>query len=491
MPKENSPVSPTSVLIVEDEAIIAKDMQRRLHKLGYAVAGIATSGAEALDLARQSPPNVVLMDIVLQGELDGVQTAETIRRDQNLPIIFLTAHSDAATLDRAKTTQPYGYLVKPFEERELHTTIEMALYRHQTEATIREQSALLDQARDAILVLDTGGLIRYWNQGAERLYGWKAAEVIGKSPRKFLVGGDSAAWDQAVRNMESSDTWSGELNQQTKAGRSLIVESRWTQLRDQRGRHAARLVLNSDITARKEYEDQLVRSFAAMRNLSVRLQSVREEERARIAREIHDVLAQELTRFKLDLTWMSRRLAQPVEEDVRLALQEKVQASMQQVHGIMQSIQRLAIELRPPILDSLGLAEAIAWEAREFEARSGLSCAIRLPRERPPLDRDQATALFRILQESLTNIMRHAQASRVSISLEEQDAHWVFSITDNGRGITESQASDHRSLGLLGIRERALALGGRSDIRGEPGRGTTVTVRVPVSSPRLEEKALP
>jgi signal transduction histidine kinase len=188
---------------------------------------------------------------------------------------------------------------------------------------------------------------------------------------------------------------------------------------------------------------------------------------------------------------MSRRLAGPVEEDVRIALQQKIQASMQQVHGIMQSIQRLAIELRPPILDSLGLAEAIAWEAREFEARSGLSCAIRLPQERPPLHRDQATALFRILQESLTNVMRHAEANRVSISLEEQDAHWVFSITDDGRGITESQASDHQSLGLLGIRERALALGGRGDIRGEPGRGTTVTVRVPVSSPRLEEKALP
>ncbi len=234
-----------------------------------------------------------------------------------------------------------------------------------------------------------------------------------------------------------------------------------------------------DITALQQAEQELKSSRENLRRLAGRLQAVREEERTMVAREIHDVLAQELTSLKMDLAWLNRRLAQPIDEAKQHLLREKVAGMSTTADTAIASVQRIATELRPVVLDSLGLCAAIEWQAKDFEQRSGIACRTNMPDHDLHLDRDSATALFRILQESLTNVARHSGATQVDIELHRDDGWVNLAVRDNGRGIRAAEVNDPYSVGLLGMRERATLLGGQCEIGGHPGAGTAVTARLP------------
>jgi PAS domain S-box-containing protein len=177
-------MSQTKVLIVEDEGIVALDLRRMLLQAGYGVTGTATTGADAIRLAAQQPPDVVLMDIGLRGELDGIEAAQSIRAQHDVPIIFVTANSDPATLDRAKLSDPFGYIVKPFEERDVRVRLEMALYKYQTEKALRESRAWLNATLrsigDAVIATDAQGRVKFMNPVAEWLTAWQEREAIGQ-----------------------------------------------------------------------------------------------------------------------------------------------------------------------------------------------------------------------------------------------------------------------------------------------------------------------
>lgn len=283
---------PTKVLITEDEMIVALDLERRLGKLGYDCI-LAPSGEQAIAMATSHRPDIILMDICLQGEMDGIAAAERIRIHNDVPIIFLTANADERTLQRAEVTHPASYLLKPYKERELHICIEMALTNHalqielrtardemeknviarttellktndilrkeirshqETAAIVREQAALLDKARDAIFVRDLAGKILYWNAGAERLYGYSKIEAVGQSVSSLLNPNqeiEAAALEHTQRDGE----WIGELINISKTGVERAVESRWTFMADK----AAVLVVETDISERKKIEAQFLR----------------------------------------------------------------------------------------------------------------------------------------------------------------------------------------------------------------------------------------
>lgn len=234
-----------------------------------------------------------------------------------------------------------------------------------------------------------------------------------------------------------------------------------------------------DITARKRAEEELRASREDLRALAGRLQEVREEERTRIAREIHDILAQELTRLKIDLGWLNRRLSASAQELDRAALSEKVASLTGFADKTIGTVQKIAAELRPVVLDSLGLSAAIEWQAEEFRERTGIVCEAIVPEEDFALPRQSSTSIFRIVQESLTNVIRHAHATRVEIILELEGDILRLLVQDNGIGFNEGKMHDLHSMGLLGMRERALLLGGRFEIRGVPGEGTRVSVTMP------------
>lgn len=179
------------ILIVEDEGITAMDLRMRLEALGYEVVGHADTGEGAVKLAEEHKPDLVLMDIMLKGEMDGIQAAEQIRPALGIPIIFLTAYADNTTLRRAKVTEPYGYILKPFEERELHTNIEVALYKHSAERRLRDSeerlAITLGSITDAVVATDENSRIAFINPAAERLTGWERDEVLGKKPPAIIV----------------------------------------------------------------------------------------------------------------------------------------------------------------------------------------------------------------------------------------------------------------------------------------------------------------
>ncbi len=236
---------------------------------------------------------------------------------------------------------------------------------------------------------------------------------------------------------------------------------------------------SADRRERQRAEDKLRRSLDQLRALTTYLQYVREEERTRIAREVHDELGQALTGLKLDMSWLASKLgknAKPV--------QEKVKTMVDHIDATIQTVRRIATELRPGILDSLGLVAAMEWQANEFQTRTGIPCIVTTTVADTILDQDVTTVFFRIYQETLTNIIRHAKATRVNVRLDEESGHLVMIVSDNGRGISEEEMASTRSLGLVGMRERAMLVGGEVTLHGAPGKGTTVTLRVPLNGPR-------
>jgi signal transduction histidine kinase len=263
---------------------------------------------------------------------------------------------------------------------------------------------------------------------------------------------------------------------QYQASQKLIaeLEARLTQLISQR--QAATASLEREIADRRRAEDEFRRSTEQLRELSARLQSVREEERTHIARAIHDELGQALTGLKMDTVWLQRHLDQQ-----QPALLAKVQAMSGLIDTSVWAVRRIATELRPVILD-LSLVATIEWQLQEFQTRSGIESEFMNAPQETTLDTDGATTVFRIFQEILTNVARHAQATRIEVRLEETATFLTLQVQDNGRGITASEIDSPKSIGLLGMQERARLRAGAVQFQGTPGQGTTVTVRLPVDN---------
>lgn len=225
---------------------------------------------------------------------------------------------------------------------------------------------------------------------------------------------------------------------------------------------------------RRRAEERLRESHEQLRALSLYLQRVREEERIRIAREVHDELGQSLTGLKLQLTWLAGRLPENL-----AALREHTETMSQRIDETIQTVRRIATELRPGVLDSAGLLAALEWQAQQFETQTGIRCRVTSAVKDTLWDQDLNTAFFRIFQETLTNVIRHAQATQVDVLFMETGHALVLEVRDNGRGITEAEVHNTKSIGLLGMRERAALLGGEVFLQGEPGKGTAVTIRIP------------
>jgi signal transduction histidine kinase len=220
----------------------------------------------------------------------------------------------------------------------------------------------------------------------------------------------------------------------------------------------------------KESEDKL-------RRLAAHLISVREEERAHIAREIHDELGQVLTGIKMEVGWLQKRLKEP-------QLLEKTESMSKLIDSTVQTVRKIATGLRPEMLDDMGLVAAIGWQAKDFQKRTGIRCRVELPPEGIKLDIERSTTTFRIFQEILTNVARHAHASRVNVKFGLTDDHMTLEVADNGVGIPETKLMNGKSLGLLGIQERALHFNGDVSINGAAGQGTRVTVSIPLEGVR-------
>ena len=239
-------------------------------------------------------------------------------------------------------------------------------------------------------------------------------------------------------------------------------------------------ILSWLIDSRKRVIGEVKISGEKLRALSTHLQSAVEAERSRIAREIHDELGQELTGLKFDVYWIRDQVLELTREPGPNPLSDKLDSTLARIDSTIQSVRRIATELRPAVLDALGLEAAIEWQAKDFENRTGITCALNANLDEPSLDPDIATALFRVFQETLTNVARHSGASEVQVKLNSKDGYLLLQIIDNGAGIKDAEISDSHSLGILGMQERVKLLYGEIRIQAQRRKGTSVEVRIPV-----------
>ena len=317
----------------------------------------------------------------------------------------------------------------------------------------------------------------WWNENLRIQFGYAGRpEDLGIAFWTSLIHPDDAArMDASLSGAVAGGKtfWADEYRFRRTDGSYANVLDRGYIVHDADGKAARMIGAMMDITDRKQTEQRLRDSREQARALTGHLERIREEERTRIAREIHDELGQALTGLKMDLSWFAARLPnQP-------ALADKSAAMLKLIDSTVHAVRRLSTELRPAILDNLGLIPAIEWLAQEFQKRTGVTCEFTSDNEDLTLDEQRTTALFRICQEALTNVTRYAQARAVRIALTTDGGPITLRIHDDGRGITEAETRGTKSFGLLGMRERARLLGGTLEIRGEKDAGTTLTVRVP------------
>ena len=349
--------------------------------------------------------------------------------------------------------------------------------------------ALADSSLVGIYILQDDSYA-YVNPAMADIFGYSVAEMTGMSWREIVQPSELGMVVENIRRRIDDEvrTMHYDVRGRYRDGSTRDVDIYGTRM-EINGKPALVGTL-IDITARKQAEESLRNSREQMRALASRLQAVREEERTNLAREMHDSLAQQLTRLKIDLVWLERRLAKSGGASAPNPMAAKVAEMSAMTDTAIQSVQSIATALRPAVLDSLGLCAAVEWQTKDFQSHGEITFQVSVPEEEPPVNREVATATFRILQECLTNVVRHSRATQGKVSLRLAARQLVLQVADNGTGIAPAALHSPLSIGLAGMRERALLLGGQFDVLSQPGSGTTITVSLPAMlGSEMEESA--
>lgn len=473
------------VLNLEDAARDAELLRRHLERANYDLFFERVETPAAMKAALQTQVwDVILSDYSMPQF--GALAALALLKESGLdiPFIIISGTIGEEVAVQAMLAGAHDYLMKdklarlvPAIERELHEA-ENRRARRQVEESLKaseaELRALFAAMTDVILVLDDQGC--YQKIAPTNLMSLPLGELTGKTLHEIFPKAQADFFLQHIQlALHNEQTHKFEYSLQID-GQEVWFEGSISPMSP-----ASVIWIARDITERKQAEEQLKANSAQLRALTASLNSAREEESLRIAREIHDELGSLLTTLRWDLKSIGAGLAKVGVQPPVAALQEKIAATYKLTDTLISTVRRIASELRPSLLDDFGLTDAIEWQAQGFQERTGIrfQCASSVANQ--SLSQAKSTALFRIFQEASTNVFRHAQATEVEIQMQEEQGDFVLTIRDNGKGITTEQQSGLHSLGLLGMRERAHLVGGELQISGHDGKGTTVKVRVPTS----------
>lgn len=349
---------------------------------------------------------------------------------------------------------------------------------------LRESEArfrsVFESATDGIILADPDGRVISWNRSAADMFGYSDHEVVGRAlsslmPARYRERHQAGLLRQRDGGPSRIIGRTVEMFGLRRDGTEFPMELAIGMWQTDRGRFYSGVV--RDITRRKQDEERLRSSNQELRFLSARIEAIQEEERTAIARELHDELGQALTAIQLDIAWLEKRL-QEGGADVKTLLR-RLERMGETADVTVSGIRRISAQLRPTMLDELGLTATLDWHAHEFSERTGISCSFGSTLGDEPVTPDLTTAMYRILQECLTNVARHASARTVEVTLDRDPGFLVMSVRDDGRGIEVGQVHNPRSLGLTGMRERCLSLGGEFVIERGLGNGTKVIARIP------------
>ncbi len=343
---------------------------------------------------------------------------------------------------------------------------------------MQQLQAILNAAPLAILTIDGRGVLLSWNKGAEQMFGWTKEEAVG---RVCPTVPDSELEDyfEMINKAFGGESLAGHVrNRRKKNGTVIQTSIAYAPITNTEGKTESIIVVLDDITERRRAERQLKESHERLKALSRGLESVREEEKKTIAREIHDQLGQMLTALKMELDTLRNRLSSNETSDPT-TIDEEFNSSVGLVDNAIDTVRKIASDLRPGILDHLGLAAAISELGITFEKRTRIKCTVDIHTGSRQLSPEESIAIYRIIQEALTNVARHSRASSVRIKSDYQGGELHVDLCDNGRGIVDEEIFRNHSLGVFGMRERAESIGGSLVVsRGEEG-GTVVRVIIP------------
>ncbi|MCA9513478.1 MAG: PAS domain S-box protein [Myxococcales bacterium] len=453
------------------------------------VAGTLADALAALD-GDEAP--VVLLDLALPDAF-GVECVELLRAARDdVAIVVLTGLSDDDLAMACLGAGAQDYLTKRTVTAEsLRRAIGHAVARVRertasgaARAAETRLAAIVEASRDGFVAIDAAGRVTSWSRGATQLFGWTHEDAIGRPIADVCRARDDAgarAQTAAVRAaFAGEDAGPVEVDRLHRGGDVVHVSLHLFPLRDDRGHVYGVAAIARDVGELRSRDLELRRRNAEleesnrqMRALSARMNAVREEERTSLSRAVHDGLGQLMTGVKMDLRWLDRHLDDGV--TTAEALHRRLGDAQSLVDAAVGAVQRIATELRPGVLDALGLPAALRDETRRFAARTGLRGDVHVASEADPPER-VSTALFRIFQELMTNVARHAEASRVAVRLEARADSWVLRVEDDGVGLPSVLEG---GLGLLGARERAGELGGSVTFAMAAGGGTAATVVIP------------
>lgn len=473
--------SSSAILFVDDNIHSRRLTAEVLRQAGFDVWE-ALTGSEALRLARQQP-DLLLLDVCLP-DLSGFEVCRRLRADPvtaSLPVLHLSGVARSSE-ERAQGLElgADGYLIKPVEPVELIAHIRALLRLHRAEQSLRESEEryrlIAENATTPVFMLDDQSTILFANRAVEKVFGYTAEELLDQKLTVLMAdplrSRHRTALARYLSTGQRSLPWEGmEVLGQHRSGRAVALEVSFGEFHDREGRR--RFVgVARDITDRKEAEQALVA-------LSRRLLEVQEAERRHIAHELHDEVGQTLTALKITLHAAQQ---QPPDAPAAPLLQDAVK----EVHRIMEQIRTLSLSLRPPMLDDLGLVAALRWHVNGVTTRTGLAVGLDVEGITERLPAKLEMACFRIVQEALNNVSKHARAAHATVTLRQEAGDLHLMICDDGVGfdVTAARkgASRGASLGLLGMEERARLLGGRFDIHSACGAGTYVQAYFPLSS---------
>jgi PAS domain S-box-containing protein len=324
---------------------------------------------------------------------------------------------------------------------------------------------------------DTDFKVIEWNSSAEQIFGYNKEEALGRHPYSLIVPREiQGQIDNVFSQLLTQTGGSRSVNENvTKDGKRILCDWYNVAITDLNGNVTGVASLVDDITEQKETERKLKESRNQLRSLAERLQMIREEERSVVSREIHDDLGQVLTALKMDISSLQNKSNIELSE-----LIDRTDKMLELVNSSIQTVKRIATELRPGILDDLGLFSAIEWQVEEFQNRAKINCHLDIEGEIDFIDDEVSIAVFRIFQETLTNITRHSHATQTEIKILCSDNDLMMDVEDNGKGISIEALNSSMSLGIIGMRERVNILRGEFEIFGDPGKGTKVHIKIPL-----------
>lgn len=485
-------IDPIKLLLVEDSTDDAELVLAALSSSGFDVSAYRVeNSAEMREALDEESWDVVLSDFNLP-EFSTMEALDILKSSGlDIPFIVVSGCIGEETAVALMKSGAHDFVMKGNLGR-----LVPALKRELNEAGVRREKRRMElalkrsEARFSAMTNNVPGMVfQYLLGGSKGRFTYVSegsAAICGLSPSHLASDPDAfmallseadtktfiAARDRSAAALGAWN-WEGQIL--LSGGHVKWINLRATPRRVEDGSLLWDGVL-FNITESKQKEEEIRWSRELLRQLSAHRDSVREEERKRIAREIHDELGQALTALKIDVDWLIQRYAQEEKAGQRLRSMSNILA------GTVDSVRRIAEHLRPGMLDDLGLAAAIEWQVEQFSERTGIDCELAMNREEFDLDDRIATCVFRIVQEALTNVARHAGADFVHVTVEQENGEIALEVRDNGRGFQENPKK--RSYGLLGIKERAKMLGGEVNIASIPGNGASVCVRLPVEAVR-------